>query len=438
MKNLGKKFLLASLTVISILAAWYVIRAEDIFNVIPVFAQNSSEKPVDGWIICQDLGVGTVPGLDEVRQRFKLCHPTGWEVLTYCLRPGLPQPAIGASCTRTGEDTYWCGRGIQPVKEYTVVQIPTTPPPPTATFTPATPPSVNQPTHTPEEKPTQPVPLQPTRRPPPGGPDFQDWLGVNFGIHNGSHPAIGMPDINPTPTPFQPIAQTQIPTFTQSSSSASSADAALAQTLRYFSQNLHFDQGSQKIVVKVFPNSNRINDGNPIQIKFFPSNICEFGDKRGCVYELLYDENTEVKWISIHSGIGGEAQAFRDAVEGTSIDQTGYALNKIKQNIATLTGAPVEIYQGETVITDLELIALVRIPSSEVRDYLALPIEQALTAAAQLDPSFQAALDSSSELLVIETCGWRISGEPTTRGLSNTSSSIYVSIIRQTSAESTH
>ena len=204
------------------------------------------------------------------------------------------------------------------------------------------------------------------------------------------------------------------------------------------SSEINFNQGSQQIVVKVFPNSKRINNGNPVVIKFFPSDSCEFGDKRACVYELQFDNNLSVKWISIHSGIGGEAQAFRNAVEGTSIDQAGYSLNQINQNIATISGAPVEIHQGEAIVGNLELMALVRIPSNQVSNYLALPIEQAFNFAAQLDPTLLTALESNSELLVIETCGWKIPGEQTKRGLPNTSSSIYIGIIRQTTPVPNH
>lgn len=442
MKNWARKIIIGSGTLLVIVAAWFAVQAIAPFNVPSAHAQNSSNKPIDGWIVCQDLGVGTVPGLDEVRQRFKLCHPSGWEILTYCLRPGLPQPSVGASCTRTGEDTYWCGRGIQPVKEYTIVQIPTdTPPPSTATFTPATPPPPNQPTHTPEEKPTQTIP---TRRPPPGGPDLEEWLGSIFeSINTDINPSSD--DLgNPSPTPFQPVLNPEIPSFllrstpSPSSTIGSVVDAMSARIPGKISSEINFNQGSQQIVVKVFPNSKRINNGNPVVIKFFPSDSCEFGDKRACVYELQFDNNLSVKWISIHSGIGGEAQAFRNAVEGTSIDQAGYSLNQINQNIATISGAPVEIHQGEAIVGNLELMALVRIPSNQVSNYLALPIEQAFNFAAQLDPTLLTALESDTELLVIETCGWKIPGEQTKRGLPNTSSSIYIGIIRQTTPVPNH
>jgi hypothetical protein len=81
-----------------------------------------ANKPIYNWRICQDLGIGPVPGLYEPRQRLRLCHNKGWEVLAYCLRPDLPVPQLGTKCTRVSEDSYWCGNGIQPVKEYELIQ----------------------------------------------------------------------------------------------------------------------------------------------------------------------------------------------------------------------------------------------------------------------------------------------------------------------------
>ncbi len=288
MKSWARKIIIGCGALFVILTAWYAVQAVVPANIPSAYAQNSTNKPIDGWIVCRDLGVGAVPGLDEVRQRFKLCHPTGWEVLTYCLKPGLPPPSVGASCTRTGEVTYWCGRGIQPVKEYTIVQIPTdTPPPPIATLTPATPPPSTQPTITPEEKPTQPVPLQPTRRPPPGGPDLDQWLGSIFEFKNSDLNSGSEDMSNPSPTPFQPVTYPKIPELLQqttplpSSTIGSVFNSGSVQTPGKISTEINFDEGSQRIVVKVFPNSKRINNGNPVVIKFLPSNSCEFGDKRG-------------------------------------------------------------------------------------------------------------------------------------------------------------
>ena len=51
-----------------------------------------SQKPVNGWVVCGNLGIGPVPGVPDLRQRLKLCHDAGWVVYTYCIQPGLPVP----------------------------------------------------------------------------------------------------------------------------------------------------------------------------------------------------------------------------------------------------------------------------------------------------------------------------------------------------------
>jgi hypothetical protein len=100
---------------------------------------SQDDKPIHNWRVCADLGVGPVPGLNEPRQRFKLCHPKGWEVLAYCVEPNIPAPPIGRICSRTGEFAFSCGVGVQRLREYEI-QVTPTPvlqetPTPTATQT---------------------------------------------------------------------------------------------------------------------------------------------------------------------------------------------------------------------------------------------------------------------------------------------------------------
>ncbi len=137
-------------------------------------------KPVKGWVICKDLGIGPVPGLLDFRQRFKLCHPSGWEVKTYCTFPNYPAPRLGATCTRSG-DMYTCGSGVQQLREYVVIA---TPPAPTATppvFT-ATPTLTATPTQTATTTPPAPTVRPPTstpvHRPRPGGPGNSSDIAI--------------------------------------------------------------------------------------------------------------------------------------------------------------------------------------------------------------------------------------------------------------------
>lgn len=121
--------------------------------------QQTPPLPTDGWRVCQDLGVGSVPGLGEDRQRFVLCNPpTGWQVQVYCLNPGVTPPGVGAYCSLVSGNTFWCGDTVQQLELYGILQIPPTP---TATAT-----ATNTATPTATALPPT-ATLQPSQTPPP-------------------------------------------------------------------------------------------------------------------------------------------------------------------------------------------------------------------------------------------------------------------------------
>lgn len=94
------------------------------------------DLPTYGWQICQDLGVGYVPGESVYRQRFMVCHANGWEVLAYCSEPEKPAPPVGRICSMVSSSRFWCGDDIQQVL---IISVQVTPPPapvPTNTSTP--------------------------------------------------------------------------------------------------------------------------------------------------------------------------------------------------------------------------------------------------------------------------------------------------------------
>jgi hypothetical protein len=95
----------------------------------------SASKPVNGWYVCKDLGIGPVPGVTGVRQRLKLCHDGGWEITAYCINPGLPVPPVGKTCSRTSDLNYRCGAAFQHMAEDRILQTPVEPPTPTPTGT---------------------------------------------------------------------------------------------------------------------------------------------------------------------------------------------------------------------------------------------------------------------------------------------------------------
>lgn len=165
------------------------------------------DLPIYNWRVCEDLGMGTVPGVPGTVQRFRVCHRQGWDLEAYCIQPLIPPPPLETICERINEDTFWCGDQFQLLRYYQILQTPTpgpsdTPVTPTETLTPvptftqtSTPLPSDTPTPTSTETPfststeTPPVPTVPvmtqTQRPPPGGSGNLDggasarWL---FGI----------------------------------------------------------------------------------------------------------------------------------------------------------------------------------------------------------------------------------------------------------------
>jgi hypothetical protein len=96
---------------------------------------NLDDLPVFGWQVCEDMGMGDVPGVPEQVQRFRLCNHPGWELLAYCLEPEEPPPPVETICERIDDNTYWCGDEYQQLRHFQILQTPTPAPPATATPT---------------------------------------------------------------------------------------------------------------------------------------------------------------------------------------------------------------------------------------------------------------------------------------------------------------
>ncbi len=379
--------------------------------------QINLDKPVQGWVVARDLGVGDVPGLSTPRQRVRLTHRSGWVVDTFCQRPDLPVPVIGTLCERTGEDTYWCGTGLQPLKEYRIREQPT--PTNTPTLTPTETPTLTlTPTSTlaPSPTPTRmsfPTP-NPTRRPKPGGGGFdQLWApGISTGL--------------PSPTPFQPVHPTAILLPAQPT-----PPAPVAAWAGENFPGLALQAGQPVIHLRIKPDGGQVNRGEPIQLDFQLGTECQFGDGTACINTFQAPNSAPVSLVTIHSGVGGEAQPLRHALEGTGYNQAGLPLRQVMKNLRQLTGSPVRISQGGEQLDDLEIAAAVRLPAELVKEYLKTPASQVLEFAAQYAPELEAFINPAHPLLVIETCGWRMPGEALGNGLPDTSASIYILVIWQ-------
>lgn len=357
----------------------------------PVFQQ-----PVYNWRVCADLGVGPVPGTGLTRQRFRLCHNQGWTVLAYCLQPSRPAPALGTTCSRTSADTFWCGNGIQNLRTYRVQETPT--PTPTVTGTPA-------PTQTPAPTPT-PTPQQ--RRARPGGPALIEWISrsASAALLSWLDPEMA------TPTPTAEI------------SAAPESDTGYS--------GIDFSQRDKRIRITIYPPNKRLHRGKPVVIAFLPGKRCRFGDNRGCVATFNNDGNGEVTFLTVHSGIGGEGQAFRHAMEGTGLLGAANNLKKIRARMNAWEGARVVITQGKKRVEGFTLTAISRVPARHVNDYLGASIPQALAFAAHLDEGLAPLITSGEPLLIFETCGWRVPGERRAGKVPISSASIYLGVIQKT------
>jgi hypothetical protein len=191
------------------------------------------------------------------------------------------------------------------------------------------------------------------------------------------------------------------------------------------------DFGNQEewVRIKIYPNNRQVNNGEPIILKFFPGDHCIFGDHHACVAALQNTEGTPIVWLTIHSGVGGEGQLFRNAVEGTGIDSAAYSLQKISANLQALSDSQVIISQGTTTVRDLRLQVTTRIPGSLLQGYFNTPLEDTLEYSAQVAPELQPTSQSTHPLIVFETCGWRVPGQPWFPGTTATSASVYLGVI---------
>jgi hypothetical protein len=184
--------------------------------------------------------------------------------------------------------------------------------------------------------------------------------------------------------------------------------------------------------IKIIPSNKRVNGGKPIVISFIPGQNCDFGNHQACVNTTKSGDNGETIYLTIHSGVGGEAQAYRHALEGTGYNQAAYTVKDILKNVKALAGAEVIIYQGDTVISGLTLSASARIPSKFTRAYFDLPFPDALGLAAEVNSSLNPFVLPDQPQIIFETCGWRAPGEKWVSGLKNTAASVYLGVIQKT------
>jgi hypothetical protein len=194
--------------------------------------------------------------------------------------------------------------------------------------------------------------------------------------------------------------------------------------------SIDFHPGAAGIKLMLKPPTGQVNRGRPIVITVNPGRSCPYEADRACVTAFRSSAGGNVIFISVHSGIEGEAETYRRAVEGLGVDQAGYSLKQIRLNLAGLAGAAVQIKQGERVIGGLRLAAAGRVPARLIQEYFHSPVEQALGVAASANPELESLVNAAGPILVFETCGWTVPGEAWAPGVTSASSSVYIGVIQ--------
>jgi hypothetical protein len=222
-----------------------------------------------------------------------------------------------------------------------------------------------------------------------------------------------------TPTPFRPLPPTTTPLPTATSTPTPTPE------FRHFARRMDASMDGQ-VSIHIQP-PEAVNGGREINISFSPASDCPFGSGTACISR---HRNGQVILLTVHSGVGGQGEAFRWAVEGSGINSAIFPLARIHENLFSLEGAPVTLEMGADSHDGLELAGVARVPPSALDDYFRLPFDEALALAAQSNPALARALESGDGLLIFEICGWVVPGEPSSHGVSNTSASIYLGFIR--------
>lgn len=225
-----------------------------------------------------------------------------------------------------------------------------------------------------------------------------------------------------TATPFLPLHPTPTPESTPVPAAAS------APALHFY--DIDFGDSAEQVRIEILPRDESVNHGRPLVIAFLPGKACIFGDGHACIGEYRAAAGGEVTFATVHSGVGGEGQAYRNAVEGTGFDTAGFTLERVQANLDALQGADVTVQQGDKVVKG-HLAAAVRVPADLIEEYFSLPLPEALSLATASLPSAAQLTDPGQPLLAFETCGWRMAGEAWAPGVSATTGSVYVGVIQK-------
>ena len=227
-----------------------------------------------------------------------------------------------------------------------------------------------------------------------------------------------------TPTPFLPVPVTQTPVLSdvvqQPMPEDHPGDLPIPAPFWY---EFNFSDGAARMEIHLLDPEAAFWNGRPVVLRFTPGTDCPFGTGKACVSE--HSEGRHLL-LTVHSGVAGEAQQLRHAIEGTSINAAGMSTTEIQGNLVALQGSIASLNQKTTHLDYLSVRAAVRIPPEQVDRYYGLPFDQALDMVASENDAFRELIDSDEGLIWIETCGWPVSGEPAAEGIYRGTGSIYL------------
>ena len=191
-----------------------------------------------------------------------------------------------------------------------------------------------------------------------------------------------------------------------------------------------FSPNSSPIKVAFLPKNG--NDAEKlVEVLFLPGSQCIYGDGQACIFAFHLQNQTQVIFASVHSGMDGEGEPFRNMIEGTGINRGLFTPFQVEDNMASIAGSQVVIKQGDLALQNLELTAIARIPPAFVEAYLALPIESTLEYAIEIGVLNPELL--RGEVFILETCGWQLPGEEANANYPSSAQSIYLGVVRPVS-----
>jgi hypothetical protein len=193
---------------------------------------------------------------------------------------------------------------------------------------------------------------------------------------------------------------------------------------------IDFSDGASPVSLRIIPDDERRNGSQITEISFLPGDHCIFGEGLACTYAFSSAYGSKVIFLSVHSGLGGEADALRDLIEGTGINQGLYTVERVNQNIQALLDSDVVLLQEDVDLAGLELVSIIRIDPENLDEYMSLPVEQALGFAEEVSSHNPDVFNQ--DLILLETCGWRLPDDADVPGLENTSYSVYLILMGYT------